>query len=100
MNLETLASLVGIADGFTDAFGQRVDTPLEARRGMLEALGFPTGFDALLIEPATGATKPVVSGKGLNGIVDVSEYDWAAEDGTVHRERETDEMLLKLLETG
>jgi (1->4)-alpha-D-glucan 1-alpha-D-glucosylmutase len=44
--IETLASLVGIADGFTDAFGQRVDTPLEARRGMLEALGFPAGDDA------------------------------------------------------
>nr|WP_091946031.1 malto-oligosyltrehalose synthase [Methylorubrum salsuginis] len=43
VTLETLASLVGIADGFTDAFGQRVDTPLEARRGMLEALGFPAG---------------------------------------------------------
>ncbi|WP_412759740.1 malto-oligosyltrehalose synthase [Methylorubrum subtropicum] len=43
MTLETLASLVGIADGFTDAFGQRVDTPLEVRRGMLEALGFPAG---------------------------------------------------------
>ncbi len=43
MTLETLASLVGIADGFTDAFGQRVDTPIEARRGMLEALGFPAG---------------------------------------------------------
>jgi dipeptidyl aminopeptidase/acylaminoacyl peptidase len=33
---------------------------------------FPSGFDALLIDPATGATIPVVEGKGLNGILDVS----------------------------
>ena len=43
--LERLADLVGIADGFTDAFGQRVDTPLDVRRGMLEALGFSAGDD-------------------------------------------------------
>ena len=43
--LERLADLVGIADGFTDAFGQRVDTPLEVRRGMLEALGFAAGSE-------------------------------------------------------
>lgn len=46
--LEQLATLVGIADGFTDAFGQRVDTPLEVRRGMLEALGFPAGDDGAI----------------------------------------------------
>jgi dipeptidyl aminopeptidase/acylaminoacyl peptidase len=34
---------------------------------------FPSGFDALLIDPATGAATPVVEGKGLNGILDVSD---------------------------
>lgn len=44
-DLERLADLVGIADGFTDAFGKRVDTPLDVRRGMLEALGFAAAGD-------------------------------------------------------
>jgi dipeptidyl aminopeptidase/acylaminoacyl peptidase len=34
---------------------------------------FPSGFDALLIDPATGASRAVVAGKGLNGILDVSD---------------------------
>jgi dipeptidyl aminopeptidase/acylaminoacyl peptidase len=33
---------------------------------------FPAGFDALLIDPGSGAATPVVEGQGLNGILDVS----------------------------
>ncbi|MGU3538208.1 malto-oligosyltrehalose synthase [Methylobacterium sp. A54F] len=43
--LERLADLVGVAAGYTDAFGQRVETSLETRRGLLDALGFPVGSD-------------------------------------------------------
>ena len=37
--LEKLAALVGVASGYTDAFGQPVETSLEVRRGLLAALG-------------------------------------------------------------
>ena len=47
---------------------------------------FPSGFDALLIDPATGATRPVVEGKGLNGILDVSKDGrWAVVTRLVSR---------------
>lgn len=47
---------------------------------------FPSGFDALLIDPATGATTPVVEGKGLNGILDVSnDGRWAVVTRLVSR---------------
>ncbi|MDR7037093.1 (1-_4)-alpha-D-glucan 1-alpha-D-glucosylmutase [Methylobacterium sp. BE186] len=45
-NLERLADLVGVAAGYTDAFGQRVETSLDARAGLLDALGFAVGDDA------------------------------------------------------
>lgn len=32
------------------------------------------------------------------GIYDVSEYDWTADDGTVHHARERDQMLIKKLQ--
>ncbi|MCL6422520.1 GNAT family N-acetyltransferase [Brachybacterium sp. JHP9] len=38
-------------------------------------------------------------GYRASGIVDVSEHDWTADDGTVHHERESDEMMLKALGT-
>jgi (1->4)-alpha-D-glucan 1-alpha-D-glucosylmutase len=38
--LEKLAALVGVAAGYTDAFGQPVETSLEVGRGLLAALGF------------------------------------------------------------
>jgi dipeptidyl aminopeptidase/acylaminoacyl peptidase len=34
---------------------------------------FPAGFDAVLIDPETGASTAVVESKGLNGIYDVSD---------------------------
>ncbi|MDP4023411.1 malto-oligosyltrehalose synthase [Methylobacterium sp. NEAU 140] len=43
---ETLADLVGVAAGYTDAFGKPVETPLEVRRGLLAALGFPVEDEA------------------------------------------------------
>ncbi|WP_336486119.1 malto-oligosyltrehalose synthase [Methylobacterium nigriterrae] len=43
--LEHLADLVGVAAGYTDAFGQRVETSLETRRGLLDALGFAVGSE-------------------------------------------------------
>ncbi|MER2266314.1 malto-oligosyltrehalose synthase [Methylobacterium oxalidis] len=49
-NLERLADLVGIASGYTDAFGQHVETSLNARAGMLEALGFPAGSEEQVAE--------------------------------------------------
>jgi (1->4)-alpha-D-glucan 1-alpha-D-glucosylmutase len=45
-DLERLADLVGVASGYTDAFGQSVETSLETRRGMLAALGFAVGNEA------------------------------------------------------
>ncbi|HEX8417185.1 MAG TPA: malto-oligosyltrehalose synthase [Methylobacterium sp.] len=45
-DLATLADLVGVAPGYTDAFGQPVETALDTRRGMLAALGFAVGNDA------------------------------------------------------
>ncbi|WP_264049088.1 malto-oligosyltrehalose synthase [Methylobacterium flocculans] len=45
-DLERLADLLGVAAGYTDAFGQRVDTDLDVRRGMISALGFPVETDA------------------------------------------------------
>ncbi|KQP74986.1 4-alpha-glucanotransferase [Methylobacterium sp. Leaf113] len=45
-DLERLADLLGVAAGYTDAFGQPVDTSIEVRRGMIAALGFPVGSDA------------------------------------------------------
>ncbi|GJD33136.1 malto-oligosyltrehalose synthase [Methylobacterium aerolatum] len=47
---EELADLVGVAAGYTDAFGQPVETPLEARVGLLAALGFPVADEAELAE--------------------------------------------------
>ncbi|MBD8900803.1 hypothetical protein MBTS_00865, partial [Methylobacterium bullatum] len=44
-DLERLADLLGIASGYTDAFGQPVATDIETRRGMVAALGFPAGND-------------------------------------------------------
>ncbi|WP_018042175.1 malto-oligosyltrehalose synthase [Methylobacterium sp. 88A] len=44
-DLERLADLLGIASGYTDAFGQPVATDIETRRGMVAALGFPAGTD-------------------------------------------------------
>ncbi|TXN07120.1 hypothetical protein FV219_08685, partial [Methylobacterium sp. WL122] len=43
--LQRLADLAGIADGYVDAFGKPVETPLEVRRGMLAALGFAVESD-------------------------------------------------------
>ncbi|WP_375455005.1 malto-oligosyltrehalose synthase [uncultured Methylobacterium sp.] len=43
--LERLADLVGVADGYTDAFGKRVETALETRCGLLAALGFDVASD-------------------------------------------------------
>ncbi|GJE45127.1 malto-oligosyltrehalose synthase [Methylobacterium soli] len=43
--LEQLADLVGVAAGYTDAFGARVETALETRRGLLAALGFAVGSE-------------------------------------------------------
>ena len=43
--LKRLADLVGIASGYTDAFGQRVETAHETRCGMLAALGFAVRDD-------------------------------------------------------
>ncbi|KQT90397.1 malto-oligosyltrehalose synthase [Methylobacterium sp. Leaf466] len=45
-DLEKLADLVGVANGYTDAFGQPVETSLETRRGMLAALGIAVDDDA------------------------------------------------------
>jgi len=44
--LARLADLVGIASGYTDAFGKHVETPLEVRQGMLAALGYAAQTDA------------------------------------------------------
>lgn len=43
--LERLADLVGVASGYTDAFGKPVETTLETRRGLLAALGFRVGTE-------------------------------------------------------
>ncbi|WP_287034524.1 4-alpha-glucanotransferase, partial [Methylobacterium sp. CG09_land_8_20_14_0_10_71_15] len=43
--LQRLADLVGVASGYTDAFGQGVETSLETRKGMLRALGFAVGSE-------------------------------------------------------
>ncbi len=40
-----LADEAGIAADYTDAFGQRVETPLSVRRGLLAALGLPAGTE-------------------------------------------------------
>ncbi|WP_043353016.1 4-alpha-glucanotransferase, partial [Methylobacterium sp. B1] len=44
--LEKLADLVGVAAGYTDAFGKPVETPLAVRRGLLAALGFAVQDEA------------------------------------------------------
>lgn len=44
-DLERLADLLGVAAGYTDAFGKPVETSLDTRRGMIAALGFPVGTD-------------------------------------------------------
>lgn len=44
--LERLADLVGVAAGYTDAFGKPVETPLAVRRGLLAALGFAVQDEA------------------------------------------------------
>ncbi|MGU3406954.1 malto-oligosyltrehalose synthase [Methylobacterium brachiatum] len=48
--LEKLADLVGVAAGYTDAFGQPVETSLEVRRGLLAALGFAVEDEAGVAE--------------------------------------------------
>ncbi|TXN53398.1 hypothetical protein FV228_28485, partial [Methylobacterium sp. WL18] len=48
--LEKLAALVGVASGYTDAFGQPVETSLEVRRGLLAALGFAVEDEAGISE--------------------------------------------------
>ncbi|KQO71027.1 malto-oligosyltrehalose synthase [Methylobacterium sp. Leaf89] len=45
-DLERLADLLGVAAGYTDAFGQPVETALDVRRGMITALGYPAETDA------------------------------------------------------
>ncbi|KMO28747.1 hypothetical protein VQ03_29840, partial [Methylobacterium tarhaniae] len=40
-----LADEAGIAADYTDAFGQRVETPLAVRQGLLAALGLPAGTE-------------------------------------------------------
>lgn len=40
-----LADEAGIAADYTDAFGQRVETPLSVRQGLLAALGLPAGSE-------------------------------------------------------
>lgn len=45
-DLERLADLLGVAAGYTDAFGQPVETALDVRRGMIAALGFPAETQA------------------------------------------------------
>ncbi|TXM70997.1 malto-oligosyltrehalose synthase [Methylobacterium sp. WL120] len=47
--LQRLADLAGIADGYVDAFGKPVETPLEVRRGMLAALGFAVESDEAVV---------------------------------------------------
>ncbi|GLS43657.1 malto-oligosyltrehalose synthase [Methylobacterium brachythecii] len=44
-DLTRLADLVGIAKGYTDAFGTPVETSEETRAGMLAALGFAVGTE-------------------------------------------------------
>ena len=56
-DLEKLADLVGVAPGYTDAFGQPVETSLDTRRGMLAALGIAVEDDA-----AIAASLAVVEG--------------------------------------
>jgi (1->4)-alpha-D-glucan 1-alpha-D-glucosylmutase len=41
-----LAELAGIADAFTDVFGRVVETPIETRRAILAAFGFPAATEA------------------------------------------------------
>ncbi len=48
--LEQLADLVGVAGGYTDAFGKPVETSLEVRRGLLAALGFAVDDDDAVAE--------------------------------------------------
>ena len=48
--LEKLADLVGVAAGYTDAFGKPVETSLEVRRGLLAALGFAVADEAAIAE--------------------------------------------------
>jgi (1->4)-alpha-D-glucan 1-alpha-D-glucosylmutase len=48
--LEQLADLVGVAAGYTDAFGKPVETPLEVRGGLLAALGFAVDDAAAVAE--------------------------------------------------
>ena len=45
-DLERLADLLGVAAGYTDAFGEPVETSLDVRRGMIAALGFPVESEA------------------------------------------------------
>ena len=45
-DVAALADQAGIAAGYTDAFGHRVETSLETRRGMLAALGLPVETEA------------------------------------------------------
>ena len=52
--LRRLADLVGIAPGYTDAFGTPVETSHETRCGMLAALGFAVRTDAEVAESLAG----------------------------------------------
>ena len=60
-NLQRLADLAGIADGYVDAFGKPVETPLETRRGMLAALGFAVETDEAVAQ-SLGAVEALRNG--------------------------------------
>jgi len=47
---QDLADLVGVAAGYTDAFGKPVETSLDVRVGLLAALGFPVADETELAE--------------------------------------------------
>ncbi len=47
-----LATLAGVAQGYSDAYGAPVETPLETRRALLEALGLPVGSPSQVRESA------------------------------------------------
>ncbi|HEX8168176.1 MAG TPA: malto-oligosyltrehalose synthase [Beijerinckiaceae bacterium] len=43
--VDRIAGLIGIARGYTDAFGRPVESPVEARQAILSGFGLPTGTE-------------------------------------------------------
>ncbi|HEX8663166.1 MAG TPA: malto-oligosyltrehalose synthase [Beijerinckiaceae bacterium] len=43
--IDRIAGLIGIAHGYTDAFGKPVESPVEARQAILSGFGLPTGTE-------------------------------------------------------